>query len=71
MHESLGLTHFHSFYLFQLVESQLPSQQMRSYCREMGIAYFRFNLQFHEAIDLVINKVPVFVDLALQAKENT
>lgn len=35
----------------------------------MGIAYFRFNLQLHEAIDLVINKVPVFVDLALQSKE--
>ena len=56
--------------MLQLVESQLPSQQMESYCREMGIAYFRLNLELHEVINLITHKIPVFIDLILQSKEN-
>ena len=53
----------------QMTETERAADSCQSYCQEMGISYFRFNIPLEKKVEMVIQDVEGVVELLLRARE--
>jgi len=54
----------------QLTESQRATDMCQSYCNDMGIPYFRFNVPFDKEVSSVIKHTESVVELLLKTRQH-
>ena len=52
-----------------MTETERAADACQSYCQEMGISYFRFNIPLEKKVEMVIQDVESVVELLLRARQ--
>ena len=52
-----------------MTETERAADACQSYCQEMGISYFRFNIPLEKKVEMIIRDVESVVGLLLRARQ--